>query len=56
MSEDEDVYEFDTCPDCDDEGFIVAGCIEDTCCCSDPELDHEWIPCPLCSPKPVPHD
>ena len=48
MSEDEDVYEFDTCPDCDDEGFIVAGCIEDTCCCSDPELDHEWIPCPRC--------
>lgn len=42
-----DDYESE-CPECDGEGFVVAPCFEDTCCCADPETEHGIIPCPLC--------
>ena len=40
----------DGCYECGGEGFIVADCFEDSCCCADPEMDHGLIPCPLCKP------
>jgi hypothetical protein len=38
----------DCCPECGGEGYIVSGCFEDTCCCADPELEHDVITCPEC--------
>ena len=45
-------YEYDSCPQCDDEGYVVAECFEDTCNCLDPELEHDLIPCSLCKQVP----
>jgi hypothetical protein len=39
------------CYECGGEGYIVADCFEDTCCCADPESEHGLIPCPLCGGK-----
>ena len=36
------------CYECGGEGYVVAECFEDTCCCEDPEMEHGLIPCPLC--------
>lgn len=41
--------DLESCPDCDGEGFILDECFEDTCCCAEPELEHDIIPCPTCS-------
>lgn len=48
---DEDETYGEPCYECDDEGWILADCFEDTCCCADPELSHEYIPCPVCMTK-----
>jgi len=42
--------EEDEC-ECGGDGWIVGDCIEDSCCCADPELEHGLYPCPLCNPK-----
>jgi hypothetical protein len=47
--EDEDYGE--PCHECDDEGWILDDCFEDTCCCADPEVSHGYIPCPVCMRK-----
>lgn len=39
----------DGCPYCDGDGFVVADCFEDTCCCAEPELEHDIIPCQHCN-------
>ena len=44
----EDEPEDDICDECVGEGFVVADCFEDTCCCADPEIDHGVIRCPKC--------
>lgn len=53
-----DSQEFDDydeeCYECGGEGFIVAECLEDSCCCLDPEEDHGLIPCPVCNSKAKP--
>lgn len=36
------------CGECGGEGYIVDDCFEDTCCCADPENEHELIRCPSC--------
>ena len=46
MMEPPDDYE--DCPYCDGEGFIVMGCIEDSCCCVDQEEEHGVMECPYC--------
>jgi hypothetical protein len=44
-----DEYEdFEECPECGGEGWVVADCFEDTCCCADPELQHGMERCPVC--------
>ena len=30
----------DQCGDCGGEGWVLADCFEDTCCCADPESQH----------------
>jgi hypothetical protein len=52
---DDDGQEID-CPECGGEGFIECDCDEDTCCCADPSVSHSLMPCPLCTPRSVPHD
>lgn len=39
------------CYECGGEGWIVDDCFEDTCCCADPECEHDVIPCPNCNPR-----
>lgn len=46
-----DYFEDEDCYECGGEGFVVADCFEDSCCCEDPELQHGLIPCPVCQPK-----
>ncbi len=48
-----DDYEYDNegCYECGGEGWIIADCDEDCCCCADPGLDHGVIPCPVCNPE-----
>lgn len=41
-------WEDEVCYRCDGDGYIVADCFEDTCCCADPELEHDLIVCPVC--------
>ena len=41
----------DECSECGGEGWIVDDCFEDTCCCADPETEHDIIPCPVCNAK-----
>jgi hypothetical protein len=44
--------EFDEeCGECGGEGWIVADCFEDTCCCADPESQHDLIRCTCNPPK-----
>lgn len=52
MAEPEDDEDFDEegCYECGGEGWVVADCFEDTCCCADPDTQHGLIPCPLCNP------
>jgi hypothetical protein len=44
----EDVLE---CDECDGYGWITGDCFEDTCCCLDPDADHDAMPCPKCNPN-----
>lgn len=37
------------CYECGGEGWIVADCFEDTCCCADPVESHGLVRCPLCN-------
>lgn len=37
------------CYECGGEGFVLDDCFEDTCCCADPETEHDVIPCPVCA-------
>ena len=46
--DDDDV---EPCYECGDEGWIVDDCFEDSCCCADPETQHDIIPCPVCNPE-----
>jgi hypothetical protein len=39
----------DDCPICGGDGWIVDDCEEDTCCCANPECDHNLIRCPRCN-------
>ena len=42
--------EFDQeCGECGGEGYILADCFEDTCCCADPETSHGMVRC-ICNP------
>jgi hypothetical protein len=36
------------CGECGGEGYVIADCFEDTCCCANPDLEHGSIPCPQC--------
>lgn len=38
-----------SCWKCDGDGYIVSDCFEDTCCCEDPGIEHDIIPCPVCA-------
>jgi len=42
------------CPECDGDGLILGACFEDSCCCADPQTEHELIPCPVCVMRPRP--
>lgn len=46
----------ETCFKCDGDGYVVADCFEDTCCCEDPETEHGIISCPLCGKFEASHD
>lgn len=39
------------CFNCGGDGFVVGECFEDSCCCANPELDHDLSPCPYCTVK-----
>lgn len=43
-----DQWDDDFCPYCDGEGVMVLDCIEDSCCCVDPETEHGVMECPHC--------
>ena len=43
-----DSYEEDECYECHGDGVVFAECFEDSCCCANPEQDHNVIPCPVC--------
>ncbi len=49
-SEEYDIFddEPECCGECGGEGYVVADCFEDTCCCAEPELEHGLIRCPTC--------
>ena len=38
----------DTCWQCEGEGYLVNSCIEDCCCCLDPEEEHGTSECGIC--------
>ena len=38
------------CGECGGEGWVLADCFEDTCCCADPESQHGVERC-HCNPK-----
>jgi hypothetical protein len=38
----------DECYECGGDGYVLANCFEDTCCCADPETSHGYIKCPFC--------
>jgi hypothetical protein len=40
--------EVESCPDCHGEGYVLADCFEDSCCCANPEEDHDLVPCATC--------
>jgi hypothetical protein len=44
-----DHAEDDDCWNCGDEGYTVNSCIEDCCCCLDPEEEHGITACPYCT-------
>ncbi len=46
----DDDYEDDEYCECGGDGWIVDDCFEDTCCCADPDTQHDIIPCPNCNP------
>ncbi len=46
--ENEFIDEDEECYECGGEGFVVAECFEDTCCCADPHTQHGLVSCPLC--------
>lgn len=37
------------CYECGGDGFLVAECGEDSCCCRDPEESHGYVTCHICS-------
>lgn len=43
--------EAEECWECGGDGWVVADCFEDTCCCADPETEHGIEPCPNCGGK-----
>jgi hypothetical protein len=45
-----DEYDGDECYECGGEGIVLDDCFEDTCCCADPETEHDMVPCPVCQP------
>ena len=47
---DESDVDDNVCSRCDGEGWILGDCFEDTCCCEDPETEHDMIPCHFCNP------
>ncbi len=53
MSDDVDCVEDELTCDCDGDGWLVGDCFEDTCCCADPELEHDLVPC-ICNAQIAP--
>ena len=51
--EDDYPYDDDVCWQCGGDGYIVGDCFEDTCCCADPEREHDIIECSVCCGKTV---
>jgi hypothetical protein len=43
--------EGEECGECGGEGWVLADCFEDTCCCADPELEHGLVRCACNPPK-----
>lgn len=39
------------CAECDGDGWIIADCGEDSCCCLNPYEQHDWYPCRNCNPR-----
>lgn len=37
------------CWSCGGEGYVLDDCFEDSCCCADPETDHDTVACEQCS-------
>jgi hypothetical protein len=37
------------CEDCGGDGYVEAGCFEDSCCCANPEVDHDYETCHACA-------
>lgn len=53
-TEPEPIYDEDydeACGECDGEGYVLADCFEDTCCCADPETQHGYVRCGTCGGK-----
>jgi len=39
---------FHPCFECDGDGYLVADCEEDSCCCLNPEAHHRLVTCDNC--------
>ena len=39
------------CWNCGGDGVYLADCFEDSCCCGDPETEHDTVLCNMCSGK-----
>lgn len=37
-----------TCWECEGMGLVVDECFEDTCCCADPQNEHDTVFCRTC--------
>ena len=46
----DDFNDDDDCFECDGVGFVMGDCGEDCCPCADPEMQHPWYPCEICTP------
>lgn len=49
-ADDWDADWMESCGECGGEGYVLADCFEDTCCCADPETEHGYIRC-QCNPR-----
>ena len=49
MSEPQEDDFGEPCWECGYDGWVLADCFEDSCCCADPEEEHEYEPCRTCN-------